>query len=378
VRSLSPTGQRTTNAWDGESRLTQMSLPSGAVDNFTYNGDGRRVQKVDSAGTTKYVWDGQNVLLETNVGNVVQAVHTLEPRLYGNQVSQRRGTTSSYYHFDALGSTLGLTGSAGTATDSYVYRAFGELVASSGTTSNPYRYVGRLGYSYDVDLANYHVRARRYDPPSGRWWSRDPIGFGGGDENLYRYVFNSPTSFTDPFGEAIKREWVDAGRGWRYGIDRGPEIFGGFEIHVYRNGKEVVKIKGSGGYCKTHGGEPLLSPSEFRKQYGDDAYKQLKQEVRQRTKQAKSVGWTKGLGTATVLLTFLIDGYAEALEIAVKDDSAYRKCVGALSRGDMPEAQRQADEFYFELLTGGAGAAPALHWRRAWDAAVRDALDNSD
>lgn len=39
-----------------------------------------------------------------------------------------------------------------------------------------------------------------YDPRVGRFLSEDPIGFGAGDANLYRYVFNSPTNATDPSG----------------------------------------------------------------------------------------------------------------------------------------------------------------------------------
>lgn len=39
-----------------------------------------------------------------------------------------------------------------------------------------------------------------YDPTVGRWLSQDPIGFQAGDPNLYRYVGNSPTNFTDPSG----------------------------------------------------------------------------------------------------------------------------------------------------------------------------------
>ena len=39
-----------------------------------------------------------------------------------------------------------------------------------------------------------------YDPSVGRFLSEDPIGFAGGDANLYRYVGNSPTNFTDPSG----------------------------------------------------------------------------------------------------------------------------------------------------------------------------------
>ena len=100
LSSLSPSGQRTTNTWDFENRLTQVALPSAVVDTFTYNGDGQRVQKIDSTGTTKHVWDGQNILLETNASNIVQVVYTLQPMLYGNLISQWRGGIGSFYIFD--------------------------------------------------------------------------------------------------------------------------------------------------------------------------------------------------------------------------------------------------------------------------------------
>jgi RHS repeat-associated protein len=199
VQGFEP-GQLNAYTWDGENRMVEAALSTGVVDTFTYNGDGQRVGKTDQGGPVNYVWDGQNVLIEANASNVIEAVHTLEPAFYGNQLSQRRSGTTSYYHFDALGSTLQLTGSTGTVTDSYLYRAFGDLVASSGSTVNPYQYVGRKGYIYDGDLDNFQVRARRYDPTMGRWWGRDPIGLAGGDANLYRYVENSATSFSDPSG----------------------------------------------------------------------------------------------------------------------------------------------------------------------------------
>ena len=55
---------------------------------FIYNGDGQRVRKIDSTGTTKHVWDGQNILLETDGSNIIQVVYTLQPMLYGNLISQ--------------------------------------------------------------------------------------------------------------------------------------------------------------------------------------------------------------------------------------------------------------------------------------------------
>ena len=177
-----------------------MALPSAIVDTFTYNGDGQRVQKIDSTGTTKHVWDGQNILLETDGSNIIQVVYTLQPMLYGNLISQRRSGTTSFYLFDGLGSTTQLANSTGSVTDSYLYDSFGNILLTSGSTTNPFRFVGRLGYYYDTDLAKYYLRARFYDPDGGRFVSRDPVL----DEADYRYCDNGPTFRQDPFGLASR------------------------------------------------------------------------------------------------------------------------------------------------------------------------------
>jgi RHS repeat-associated protein len=46
----------------------------------------------------------------------------------------------------------------------------------------------------------YYMRARYYDPRVGRFISEDPIGFAGGDVNLYGYVQNDPVNGIDPGG----------------------------------------------------------------------------------------------------------------------------------------------------------------------------------
>jgi len=203
LTSLSPSNQRTTNTWDFENRLTQVALPSAIVDTFTYNGDGQRVQKIDSTGTTNHVWDGQNILLETNGSNIIQVVYTLQPMLYGNLISQWRSGTASFYLFDGLGSTIQLANATGTVTDSYLYDSFGNALLASGSTTNPFRYAGQVGYYVGVDVVPYYVRARYYDPQTGRFFARDPLGFAGGDSNLYRYAFNRPIDFIDPSGTRI-------------------------------------------------------------------------------------------------------------------------------------------------------------------------------
>ena len=61
----------------------------------------------------------------------------------------------------------------------------------------PFSYSGR---EYDSESGLYFYRARYLDPNTGRFLGKDPIGFSGQDQNLYRYVLNNPVNFTDPFG----------------------------------------------------------------------------------------------------------------------------------------------------------------------------------
>ena len=52
----------------------------------------------------------------------------------------------------------------------------------------------------------YQYRARAYDPETGRFNQEDPIWFEANDLNVYRYVFNNPSNYTDPTGLATARE----------------------------------------------------------------------------------------------------------------------------------------------------------------------------
>jgi hypothetical protein len=115
---------------------------------------------------TNFVWDPVNdcVISELDGTGAVQAVYTNEPQQYGGVLSQRRGTTSHFHHHDALGSTRFLTDSSGNVTDTYLNDAWGNSVASTGTTVNPFRWVGKYGYYTDNSTGQVYVRARMYQP----------------------------------------------------------------------------------------------------------------------------------------------------------------------------------------------------------------------
>ncbi|MFO0915184.1 MAG: hypothetical protein U0795_19640 [Pirellulales bacterium] len=159
---------RTTHTWDDENRLTQVAKTGMTTNVYTFNGDGQRVQIVDSQGTKKPIWDLQNILLETDGSNVTQVVYTLEPAGYGKLISQRRSSTSTYYLFDRLGSTRKLTGSTSAVTDSYDFKAYGETFASSGSTVNVFRWVGAWDSSVAIDLNLYFLWSGPFSPSQGR------------------------------------------------------------------------------------------------------------------------------------------------------------------------------------------------------------------
>jgi RHS repeat-associated protein len=77
------------------------------------------------------------------------------------------------------------------------YDTFGNVTADTNPGFQPFGFAGGL---YDPQTGLVRFGARDYDAPTGRWTAKDPIGFGGGDENLYRYVQNDPLNRVDPTG----------------------------------------------------------------------------------------------------------------------------------------------------------------------------------
>jgi RHS repeat-associated protein len=144
---------------------------------------------------TDYLYDGFSDIEELdNSGNVL-ARYT-ETQYIDEPLAEVRSGTTSYYEQDDVGSVSALSNSTGALAASYSYDTFGNLTASNGSITNPFRYTGR---EFDQETGIYEYRARYYDPVAGRFISEDPIRFWGGS-HFYRYVHNSPANLTDPFG----------------------------------------------------------------------------------------------------------------------------------------------------------------------------------
>jgi RHS repeat-associated protein len=176
-----------TFVYDFENRLKSMN--GGAV-TLQYDGDGNRVAKTVSDVTTRYLVDDLNPTRYSQVVEEVGGAGVQRTYTYGRQrVSQNQlisGTwTPSFYGYDGFGSVRTLTNSAGTVTDTYDYDAWGNTVNTTGTTPNVYLYRGE---QFDSDLSLYYLRARYFNPLTGRFLTKDPFEMCGCSACRCQYV----------------------------------------------------------------------------------------------------------------------------------------------------------------------------------------------
>lgn len=148
---------------------------------------------------TKYIWDEQNFLAESDAADAVSVVYTNEPRGYGSLISSRIAGASCYHHFDVLGSTRQLTNASAVTIDTWIYDAWGNIVSRDGTTTVQLQWIGQSGYYLDTECGNHTVRRRRFDLQCGRWTSFDPKLFTD-HMNVFIYAMNRPTLLIDPSG----------------------------------------------------------------------------------------------------------------------------------------------------------------------------------
>nr|BDT28798.1 hypothetical protein BHI3_22640 [Bacteriovorax sp. HI3] len=149
-----------------------------------------------------YLAYSENILLsKKGNGEITQYVD-------GQNIDEHLGEVTSIaaksYITDHLGSVINSLPSV----DQKSFGAFGDINTNNkyqeaftiDKNSAPVAY-GFTGREFDLESGLYYLRARNYDPNTGRFLTKDPIGLKGGDTNLYRYVSNRPLLFTDPYGK---------------------------------------------------------------------------------------------------------------------------------------------------------------------------------
>jgi RHS repeat-associated protein len=194
--SKTVSGGTTDYSWDYDNRLSSVTLPSsGGTITFKYDPFGRRIEKVSPTTTSIFAYDGDNLVETVNSSGGVVARYAQAPGI-DQPLAMQRGTTTSYYEQDGIGSVTSLSSSTGTLAQTYTYDSFGNTTNSSGSLTNFFRYTAR---EFDTETNLYYYRTRYYDPAAGRFISEDPIGFKGGID-FYTYVTNRPVDLADPTG----------------------------------------------------------------------------------------------------------------------------------------------------------------------------------
>ncbi len=112
---------------------------------------------------------------------------------------------------DHLGSVrLVVDTSDGSVVERMRYDAFGNVLEDTNEGFEPFGFAGGL---YDASTGLVRFGARDYDPRVGRWTAKDPLGFGGGDSNVY-VVGSDPVNFIDPAGLITLQQVSDFSAGF--------------------------------------------------------------------------------------------------------------------------------------------------------------------
>jgi RHS repeat-associated protein len=214
-----------TMTWTASGRLKTAARTGVNTTTYAYDPQGRRTT-ADRTGQTRRFLVGPTAGTDLEVIHAVTDgttgpgaikalyVHAGDQPILRFTVNAATGALENpvYYLEDAQGSVVAQVTGGGTVTR-FRYDGFGVARAPSGYTDpaatgafpagagGDFRF---HGHWLEADTGFYHMRARDYDPASGRFLSRDPVeGAVTEPESYHPYAFANanPHLFSDPTGE---------------------------------------------------------------------------------------------------------------------------------------------------------------------------------
>jgi RHS repeat-associated protein len=166
----------------------------GSVLTASYTGDGLRAWKQNSSGRRYFLYDGIVPVVELDSSGSVTATNTFGA---AGLVSRQAGSAGVFYSFDSEGNVAQRSDNTGIVSSNHLFSAYGSIL--SGSLSDAFGYKAQFGYYTDNETGLQLLTHRYYDSSTGRFLTRDPLGFAGGI-NSYAYVGNSPVLHRDPSG----------------------------------------------------------------------------------------------------------------------------------------------------------------------------------
>ena len=178
--------------------LLNVTLPDGRFVEYRHDPLGRRIAKiVDGVMVEQYQWDGLTRLLAVydGAGTIVMRFLYADGRL---PVAVAVAGGTYYLAYDQVGSLRVVSDSSGNIVDRIEYDSFGNILpGSTRLLGVPLGFAGGL---HDADTGLVRFGHRDYIPEVGRFAAKDPIGFSGGDTDIYAYCLQDPVNGIDPDG----------------------------------------------------------------------------------------------------------------------------------------------------------------------------------
>jgi RHS repeat-associated protein len=200
TRTDTATGAVTRYTYDGFSNLTGVELPDGRQITYVIDPAGRRVgKKVDGQLTQGLLYgpEAQGPIAQLDAQGNVTARFVYGTRSHVPDHLIKNGQTYALIP-DARGSPrMVVDTQTGQVAQRLSYDEHGDTTQDTNPGFQPFGYAGGMS---DPDTGLIRFGARDYDPQTGRWTAKDPIGFQGGDTNLYGYVLGDPVNLIDPDG----------------------------------------------------------------------------------------------------------------------------------------------------------------------------------
>ncbi|HEY7310953.1 MAG TPA: RHS repeat-associated core domain-containing protein [Gemmataceae bacterium] len=234
------TGSVTYFTWDYRNRLTEVQVKDshGTLLNdekFTYDVNNNRIGvSLNGVQQLYTVYDGSNPYMDFNGSGTLTERYLTAPDALSQFFGQENASgTPQWFLTDNINSIRQVVSTSGTSMDAITYDPFGKTVSQTNAPNAP-----RFGYAggeQDAFLGIYRFGGRWYNPATGEWLSQDPLGFGGEDTNLDRYVGNDPTDAVDPTGEVFFRT---SGLTW-IGTPNPNSKFE-LELHIGTTGKKLL------------------------------------------------------------------------------------------------------------------------------------------
>ena len=204
--------------WQGNGMLRSVTRPDGKTVTFKYDALGRRIEKVFDGRVYRYLWDGDVILHEwdyaesgrpntvvTETGEVTldrpEPVENLNTWVYDSDSNVPTAKIVGDRHYSIISDYIGRPVQAYDDNGNIVWQADYDIYGNLRNLHGSRRFIlfRQLGQYEDEETGLYYNRFRYYDPNTGTYISKDPIGLAGNNPTLYGYVGDC-NKWTDMFG----------------------------------------------------------------------------------------------------------------------------------------------------------------------------------